>query len=73
MMRSDNLNWYDHGSYTKMTTPYSNVIVTNKSESKHSILNKKLSQICSAKENELFFTKEDESEYGNEKQKDTKN
>ena len=73
MMRSDKLNWYNHGGYTKMTAPYSNVIVTNESESKRSIVNEKLSQICSAKENELFFTKEDESECTNEKQKDSKN
>ena len=29
MMISDNLNWYDHGGYTKITAPYLNVIVTN--------------------------------------------
>ena len=29
MMRSNNLNWYDHGGYTKMTAPYLNVNVTN--------------------------------------------
>ena len=34
MMRSDNLNWQDHGSYTKMTAPSSNVNVTDKDESK---------------------------------------
>ena len=32
MMRSDTLNWYNHGGYTKMTDPYSNVNVTNKSK-----------------------------------------
>ena len=30
MMRSNNLNWYNHGGYTEMTTPYSNVNVTDK-------------------------------------------
>ena len=67
MMRSDKLNWYDHGSYKEMTAPYLNVIVTNKSESKRSIANEKLSQKYSTKENELCFTKEDESECANEK------
>ena len=61
MMRSDNLNWYDHGGYKEMTAPSSNVIVTNESESKRTIVNEKLSQNCSAKENKLFFTKEDKS------------
>ena len=69
MMRSDKLNCYGHGGYTKMTA----VNVTNKSESKRSIVNEKLSQKYSAKENELCFTKEDESECANEKQKDAKN
>ena len=73
MMRSNKLKWYDHGGYTKMTVPYSNVIVTNKSESKRSIVNEKLSQKYLAKENELCFTKEDESECANEKQKDANN
>ena len=50
-MKSDNLNWYDHGGYTKMTALYSNVNVTNRGESKHSIVNEKLLQICSANEN----------------------
>ena len=93
MMRSDKLNWYDHSGYTKMTAPYSNVIVTNESESKRSIVNEKLSQSgstnekkskcsivnepllqkCSAKDNKLCSTKEDESEYANERQKYSKN
>ena len=42
MMISDNLNWYDHGGYTKMTAPYLNVNVTNEGKSKHSIVNGKL-------------------------------
>ena len=29
IMISDNLNWYDHGGYTKMTATYSNVNVMN--------------------------------------------
>ena len=56
-----------------MNVPYSNVIVTNKSESKRNIVNKKSSQKSSAKENELCFTKKDESECSNVKQKDAKN
>ena len=50
-MISDKLNWYDHSGYTKMTAPYSNVIITNKSESKHSIVNENLSQSGSTNEN----------------------
>ena len=69
MMRSDKLNWYNHGGYTKMTAPYLNFIFTNESEPKRIIVNEKLSQKCSAKENELCFTKEDESEYANERKK----
>ena len=56
-----------------MTAPYSNVIVTNKRKSKHSIVNETLSQKCSAKDNELRSTKEDESEFANKKQKDANN
>ena len=52
-----------------MTAPSSNIVVTNESESKRSIVNEKLSQKYSAKENELCFTKKDESECSNEKQK----
>ena len=33
MMRSDKLNWYDHGGYKEMNAPSSNVIVTNESKS----------------------------------------
>ena len=29
MMRYDNLNWHDHGSYTEMTDTYFNVNVTD--------------------------------------------
>ena len=32
MMRSDNLNWHNHGGYMEMTAPYSNVNVTDKDE-----------------------------------------
>ena len=73
MMRSDKLNWYGHGGYKEMSAPSSNIVVTKESESKHSIVNEILSQKYSAKENELCFTKEDKSEYANEKQKDAKN
>ena len=68
MMRSDKLNWYDHVGYKEMTAPSSNVFVMNKSKSKRSIDNKPLLQKRSADENELCFTKEDESECKNEKQ-----
>ena len=51
MMRSNNLNWYDHSGYKEMTAPYSKVNVTNESESKRSIVNEKLSQSCSINEN----------------------
>ena len=50
-MISDNLNWYDYGSYKYMTAPYLNVNITNEGESKHSIVNEKLSQRCSTNEN----------------------
>ena len=50
MIISDNLNWYHHCGYTKMTAPYSNVNVMNEGESKHSIINKNLSQSCSTNE-----------------------
>ena len=51
MIRSDKLNWYDHGSYTKMTDPSSNVNVTNESESKRSIVNENLLHSGSTKDN----------------------
>ena len=50
-MRSDNLNWYNHGSYTEMTYPSSNVNVTNENESKRSIVNEKLAQSCYTNKN----------------------
>ena len=40
MIRSDNLNWHDHGSYTEITDPYLNVNATNKDESKRIIVQK---------------------------------
>ena len=36
MMRSDNRNWYDHGGYTEMTAPSSNVNVMDKDKLKKS-------------------------------------
>ena len=50
-MRSDNLNWYDHGGYTEMIALSSNIIVTNEGESKCSIVNEKLLQSCSTNKN----------------------
>ena len=43
MMRSDNLNWHYHVSYTEMTAPYLNVNATDKDESKRIIVNETLS------------------------------
>ena len=51
MMRSDKLNWYDHGSYTKITAPYLDVNVMNESESKRIIVNEHLLHTFFAKEN----------------------
>ena len=47
MMRSDNLNWHDHGGYTEMTALYFNVNGTDKDESKHIIVHESLSESCS--------------------------
>ena len=50
MMRSDKLNWYDHGGYTEMNAPSSHVFSTEKYESKGIIMHKNLSQSCSMDE-----------------------
>ena len=34
MMRSDKLNWHNHGGYTKMTAPSSSVNVADEDKSK---------------------------------------
>ena len=68
MMISDKLNWYDHGGYTKMTAPYSNVNIINENKSKISIVNEPFSQNYFTKENELYSTEEDELECSNKKQ-----
>ena len=47
MMRSNNLNWYDHGGYTEMTAPSLNVNVMDEDESKHIIVHECLSENCS--------------------------
>ena len=44
MMRSDNLNWNNHGGYTDMTAPSLNVNVTDEGESKEIIVHKNLSE-----------------------------
>ena len=44
MMRFDNLNWRDHGGYTRMTAPSSNVNVTDEDESKEIIVHETLSE-----------------------------
>ena len=52
MMRSDNLNWYDHGGYTEMTDPSSNVNVMDEDKSKQIIVHETLSDNSST----LFST-----------------
>ena len=44
MMRSDQLNQYDHGSYAENIAPSSNVNVTDKDESKEIIVHEILSK-----------------------------
>ena len=43
-MRSNNLNWHDHGGYTEMTAPYLNLNATNEEELKLIIVHKFLSE-----------------------------
>ena len=43
-MRSDTLNWHNHGGYTEMTAPSLNINVTDKDESKRIIVHKSLSE-----------------------------
>ena len=50
MMRSDILNWHDHGGYTEITDPSLNVNVTDEDESKGIIVHKTLSHSCSTDE-----------------------
>ena len=42
MMRSHNLNWHDHGGYTEMTAPSSNVNITAKDKTKETIAHETL-------------------------------
>ena len=44
MMRSDKLNRHDHGSYTEVTAPSSNINDTDEEESKEIIVHKTLSE-----------------------------
>ena len=44
MMRSDQLNRYDHGSYAKKTAPPSKVNLTDEEESKEIIVHETLSE-----------------------------
>ena len=44
MMRSDQLNWHDHGSCAEKTAPSSNVNVTDEDESKEIIVHEALSE-----------------------------
>ena len=55
MMISDKLNWHNHGSYTEMTAPSSNVNVTDEDESKEIIVHKTLSKNQSKDVNESEF------------------
>ena len=60
MIRSNNLNWYEHGGYTEVTAPFLNINVTNKGKSKRSIANENLSQSCSTNKNKpkrIIFNK----------------
>ena len=43
-MRSDQLNWHDHGSYAENIAPLSNVNVTDEDESKEIIVHETLSE-----------------------------
>ena len=52
MMRSNNLNWHDHGGYKEKTVPSLNVIATYEEESKHIIVHEGLSESCSTNERE---------------------
>ena len=44
MMRSDQLNWHVHGSYTGKTAPSSNINVTDEDKSKEIIVQENLSE-----------------------------
>ena len=44
MMRSDNLNWKDHGGYTEITAPSLSVNATDEDESKRIIVHRTLSE-----------------------------
>ena len=46
MMRSDNLNWHNHGGYMEMTEPSLSVNVTEEDESKLIIVHESLSENC---------------------------
>ena len=44
MMKSDNLNWHDHGGYTEMNALFLNVNFKDKDESKEIIVHETLSE-----------------------------
>ena len=48
MMRSDKLNWNDHGGFKEMTATSLNVNITKEDESKRIILHETLPENCSA-------------------------
>ena len=54
IMRSDNLNWHDYGSYKEMTAPSSNFYSTDEDKSKRIIVNKTLLQKYSADVETMF-------------------
>ena len=53
MMISNNLNWNNHGGYTKMTAPSLNVNATDEDELKRIIVHKGLSDNCSTEVSKL--------------------
>ena len=52
MIRSDNLNWHEHGGYTEVTAPSSNVNVTDEDKSNEIIEHENLSENNSTDVNE---------------------
>ena len=52
MMRSNNLNWHDHGGYTEKNAPSLNVNAKDEEESKRIIVYEGLSESFSTNESE---------------------
>ena len=51
-MRIDDLKWHGYGGYTEMTSPSSNIFLTDEEESKYIIVQETLSQSCFANKDE---------------------